>query len=213
MFYLCTMTKTSTILGLSVLAVLAVSVTGAAYAAASWVGATEGDAEMKNKNTWILTATALDNVPRQTGELAGFGWLYTTIDPSDNEVDAFGITTHDADLNGDGKNDVRDSLQNKDGWHGHNFVFAPGAGHASLCVAEIADAPTSGISIKGDSIKVNLRDSQTHGDFIDDVGVGYAIIVEPQCGPTVPTGDVVDQEILDALGVPLGLPLGIVLIS
>jgi len=204
--------NTKTILGLSVLAVLAVSVTGAAYAA-SWVGASGGDAEMKNKKTWVLTATALDKVPRQTGELAGFGWLYTTFDPTDNAVDAFGITTHDADLNGDGKNDVRDSNQNKDGWHGHNFIFAPGAGAATLCVAEIADAPTSGISIKGDSVKVNLRDSQAHGDFIDDVGVGYQIVVEPACGPTVPTGDVVDQEILDTLGVPLGLPLGIILIS
>ena len=205
--------NTKTILGLTMTIALAVSVTGVAFAAASWVGASGGDAEMKNKNTWNLTVTALDDVPRNTSQLAGFAWLYESFDPTDEDVDAFGITIHDADLNGDGKNDVRDSLQNKEGWHGHNFVLAAGAGAATLCVSEIADAPTSGIAIKGDSVKVNVRDSVLHDTLMDDTAVGYEIIVEPACGATVPTADVVDQEILDDLGLPDGLPLGIVLIS
>ena len=204
---------TKTILGLTMAVVFAASVTGVAFAAASWVGASGGDADMKNKNTWLLTVNALDNVPRNTSELAGFAWLYESFNLDDDEVDAFGITIHDADLNGDGKNDVRDSLQNKEGWHGHNFVLVAGAGDATLCVAEIADAPTSGIAIKGDSVKVNVRDSVLADSLQDDTAVGYAIIVEPACGATVPTADVVDPEILNDLGLPDGLPLGIVLIS
>lgn len=202
---------------MSLAAIFVVSMTGAAFAGvgyASWIGASGGDAEMKNKNTWTVSATALDDVPRNTSDLAGFGWLYDfPPDTSDEEVDAFGITIHDADLNGDGKNDVQDSLQNKNGWHGHNFVFAAGAGIADFCVAVIADAPTVGISIHGDSIKVNVRDSSLAGPLLDNVGVGYAIVVEPACDATVPTADVVDEEILNDLGLPDGLPLGIVLIS
>ena len=209
--------KTKTILGFSLTAIFAVGMITAASANgfADWIGASDGGVEMKNAKTWRLTATALDTIPEKdelAGVLAGFGWLYTTIDPSDNNPDAFGITIHNADLSGDGKNDVRDSLQNKEGWHGHNFIFAPGAGAATLCVKEIVDAPTSGISIEGDQVQVNLRDSQKLGAFID-TAVGYAIIVEPACDATVPTGDVVDQDILDELGLPDGLPLGIVLIG
>ena len=48
---------------------------------------------------------------------------------------------------------------------------------------------------------------------MDNVAVGYLIIVEPACAPTVPTGEVVDQDILDDLGLPDGLPLGIILLN
>lgn len=201
--------NTKSIFGLTFALVFAVAATGVAFAAESWVGASDGGAEMKNKNTWKLTATALDDVPRNTSQLAGFGWLYAfPPDTTDNTVDAFGITIHDADLNADGKNDVRDSKQNKDGWHGHNFVFADGAGSADFCVAAIADAPTSGIAIKGDSVTVNIRDSALAAPLLD-TAVGYEIVVEPACAPTVPTGDVVDQDLLDDLGLPDGLPLGV----
>ena len=209
--------KTKTILGFSLTAIFAVGMITAASAGgfASWIGTSDGGAEMKNAKTWRLTATALDTIPEKdelAGVLAGFGWLYTTIDPSDNNPDAFGITVHNADLSGDGKNDVRDSLQNKEGWHGHNFIFGPGTALSTFCVVEIVDAPTSGISIEEDQVKVNLRDSQTLGEFVD-TAVGYAIVVDVDCDATVPTGDIVDQEILDDLGVPDGLPLGIVILS
>ena len=209
--------KTNAILGISLTAIFAIGMITAASAGeiSSWIGASGGDAEMKNAKVWRLSVTALDTIPEkdEITDLAGFGWLYEQFDPSDDDVDAFGVVIHNADLNGDGKNDVRDSLQNKEGFHGHNFIFSPGAGDASLCVAEIADAPTSGISVDGDFMQVNLRDSQTADTFMDDVAVGYLIIVEPECDATVPTGEVVDQDILDDLELPDGLPLGIILLD
>ena len=208
--------KTKTILSFSLTAIFAVGMITAASAGgfASWIGTSDGGAEMKNAKTWRLTATALDTIPEKdelAGILAGFGWPYDNINPEDNAPDAFGITIHNADLNGDGKNDVRDSLQNKEGFHGHNFIFGPGTELSTFCVAEIVDAPTSGISIEEDQVKVNLRDSQRLGEFID-AAVGFAIVVDTDCPTTVPTGDVVDPEILEELGLD-GLPLGIVILS
>ena len=210
--------KTKTILGISLTAIFAIGMITAASAGeiSSWIGASGGDAEMKNAKVWRLSVTALDTIPEkdEITDLAGFGWLYEQFDETDDDIDAFGVVIHNADLNGDGKNDVRDSLQNKEGFHGHNFIFSPGQGDATFCVAEIADAPTSGISVDGDFMQVNLRDSQTADTFKDDnVAVGYLIIVEPACAPTVPTGEVVDQDILDDLGLLDGLPLGIILLE
>jgi hypothetical protein len=187
-----------------------------ALALTSWQGPLENwDVADKNKNTKTLSLTASDVVPKHTTELAGFAWLYDGFNPEDTEVDAVGITIHDADLNGDGKNDVIDSLQKKSGWHLHNFILAPPAdvegASVDLCVATIVDAPTAGISIQGADVKVNVKNSA----LLDDLAIGavaFAIVVDPiGCAATVPTGDLVDQEILDELGVSDGLPLGIVL--
>jgi hypothetical protein len=197
------------ILGLSLSAVLVMGMTGYVYASEHWWGANDGGAEMKNNLTWKLTADATGDVPRNTEQLAGFGWLYAfPPNTSDNEIDAFGITIHDADLNGDGKNDVRDSLQNKEGWHGHNFIFSAGTSASDFCVKEIVDAPQVGIGIKGDSVTVQVRDSALAGPLLD-TAVGYEILVDTGCDATVPTGDIVDPEILEDLGLLEGLPLGI----
>ena len=204
------------LLGVSFAAIFAVGMITAASAGVfgSWVGADGGTVTMKNQNSWLLTATALDTIPEKEDitDLAGFAWTYAEFDLGDGDADAFAVTVHDADLNSDGKNDVRDSLQNKEGLHPHNVALSAGAGSATLCVKEILDAPQAGISTEDDQIEVNVRDSVLLGTFDNGV-VGYAIIVEPACAPTVPTGDVVDQDILDDLGLPDGLPLGLVLLD
>ena len=43
--------NSKTILGLTMTVAFVASITGVAFATASWVGASGGDAEMKNKNT------------------------------------------------------------------------------------------------------------------------------------------------------------------
>ena len=206
--------NTKTVLGISIAAVFAIGMITAAAAVGSWVGSSGGSVVQKNGNSWLLTATALDTIPEKDEivDLAGFAWTYSEFDLSDNNADALAVTVHDADLNGDGKNDVRDSLQNKEGLHLHNVALAAGAGDATLCVKTILDAPNGGISTEDDVISVNVRDSVLQGTFDNGV-VGYAIIVEPECAATVPTGDVVDQDILDELGLPNGLPLGLVIIN
>jgi len=76
-------------------------------------------------------------------------------------LSSFVITAHNADLNDDGKNDVRDSKQKKDGWHAHNVVLGGPlplpAPISTFCVISISDAPKSGISIQGTNIKVNVK--------------------------------------------------------
>jgi len=192
-----------------------------ALALTSWQGPlVDWDVTDKNKNTKTLSLTASGVVPIHTTELSGFAWLYEGVDPTDDKVDAVGITIHDADLNGDGKNDVIDSLQKKSGWHLHNFILAPVVDKdpdndvetiATLCVDTIVDAPTAGISIQGADVKVNVKNSALLGD-LPNGAVAFAIVVDSEgCAATVPTGDLVDQEILDELGVSDGLPLGIVL--
>ncbi len=58
--------NTKTILGFSFAAIFSIGMISAAFAgASSWVGATGGDAEMKNAKVWRLSVTALDDIPEK----------------------------------------------------------------------------------------------------------------------------------------------------
>jgi hypothetical protein len=187
------MTKT-VFLGATLAAILTVSILGYAFAAESWQGIVNDSVTEKNSNTTVLQITATDTVPRQAGILVGFAWLY-----ADGPNTAFTITTHNADVNSDGKNDVRDSLQNKDGWHAHNVVLADGTDLSTFCIAEISDAPTSGIAFNEANVKVNVRNSALTGS-LSTATAAFDIVVDPDCEITLPTESVIDG----------GLPLGIV---
>jgi len=182
------------LLGATLAAVLTVSVLGYAFAAESWQGIVSDSVDAKNSKTSVLTIQATDNVPRHAGILAGFAWLY-----ADGPNSAFAITTHNADVDGDGKNDVRDSLQNKDGWHAHNVVLASGTSVSTFCVAEISDAPTSGIALNNANVKVNVKNSALTGN-LGTATAAFDIVVDGDCPITFPTESVIDG----------GLPLGIV---
>ncbi|AJW70971.1 hypothetical protein [Nitrosopumilus adriaticus] len=188
------MTKT-VLLGATLAAILTVSVLGYAYATgASWQGITDDAVVAKNSKTTTLKITATDDVPRQAGILAGFAWLY-----ADGPNSAFAITTHNADVDGDGKNDVRDSLQNKDGWHAHNVVLGSSTTLSTFCVTEISDAPTSGIAFNNENVKVNVKNSALTGN-LGSATAAFDIVVDGDCPITFPTESVIDG----------GLPLGIV---
>ena len=198
------------LLGFSLVAVVAVSMMGISYAVPGWLNVVVGSGEVveKNSKTTTLLLNTTSAVDRKKSELAGFGWLYDGALPllgtDDDLVDAFGITIHDLDLDMDGKNDVVDSLQNKQGWHGHNFKFGTVQNNV-LCVKEIVDAPTSGISFDEDTYvaKVNVRNSELLAP-ITDTAVAYEIVTEALCPITIPTADI---------GLPApysgGLPLAI----
>ena len=195
------MTNNNSKLGLLAIIAVVAMIPAAAFAALSWQDIVDGSVSVNEKNqTTKLSLSAADTIPRTTDELAGFAWQY-----ENGPNDAFSITIHDADLNGDGKNDVRDSLQNPNGWHGHNVILAsPPEGadeNTTFCIAEISDAPNVGISFakQGTDVTVNVRNSQLTGD-ISDTAAAFSIVVDPACPITIPTVDVVP---------PGGLPLGI----
>lgn len=182
----------------SLLAVLVVisSIT-AISAASSWQHIVPGtvNIDKKNSQTTELSLTVKDAVPRQTDQLAGFAWLY---DPRTTRDTAFAITTHDADLDGDGSNDVRDSLQNKDGWHAHNVLLGGTTRAGNICITEIRDAPTSGIALNQEDVRVQVRNDELSGRVLQRV-VAFSIIPDRDCPITVPTQDIIHG----------GLPLAI----
>lgn len=170
-----------TILVTSLATLFVVSMVMSASAdAPTWQHVTSSSVTTKNVNTSILSVTTEDSVPKNTSDLGGFGWFYTS-----GPDTAFGITTHDLDLDEDGKNDVIDSLQNKNGWHAHNVKLGEAA-----CVTEISDAPTSGISIEGTSVKVNVRNSVLTGslDTTSDSATGFRITTDESCPVTIIDG-------------------------
>jgi len=189
------------ILGVTLSALLEASVVGMAAAVPDWLGVVPASGGVLDKNTKTkqLTLTTTDAVDRKTIALAGFGWIYdeAVIPLDDDIVDAFGITTHNLDLDGDGKNDVVDSLQNKNGWHAHNFKFGLVSISSSthLCVKEITDASTAGISFDADTklAKVNVQNSDLTGT-ITDSAVAYEIVTDDDCPVTIPTTLVVPPD-------------------
>jgi len=196
------LTMTSSKIGLLAIFALGAMIPATAFAALPWQDIVPDSVSVnENVQTTKLSLSAADTIPISTDELAGFAWLY---DGSPNT--AFAITIHDADLDADGKNDVRDSLQNPDGWHAHNVILASPPEDAdestTLCIEEISDAPNSGISFSepGTDVTVNVRNSQLTGNFTG-AAVAFSIVVDPACPVTFPTEDVVP---------PNGLTLGIV---
>ena len=182
------------LLGASLAAVFAISMIGIASAHESWQGIDSDSVVAKNKNTTLLTIDATGTVPQKTSNLVGFAWLY--VETSSNS--AIAITQHNANLDDDPKNEVRDSTQNPDGWHGHNVNLGPGTGTATFCVTDIVDAPNVGISIDEDLVNVNVRNSILTGD-LSDTAAAFDIVIEPGCPITSGT------EVTEAGPLKLGI--------
>lgn len=167
----------TTVLGATLGAVLVAALMVPAVAHLPYQGIVPGSDSITavNPNLTKLSLTATGTVPRQTPDLVGFAWLYSA-----GPDTAYAITSHQS---------VRDSLQNKDGWHAHNVVLGAGAGAATFCVTAVSDAPTSGIAINKSKITVNARMSTLTGTFFSPpVSAAFDIIVEPLCPPTAPSG-------------------------
>jgi len=76
----------------------------------------------------------------------------------------------------------RDSHQNPDSWHAHTATLSKGAGSADFCVVSIDSTPTAGISIKGNTISVNVKQSDLPYAVSDiDGAVGFVIDPEEAC--------------------------------
>ncbi|MDE1725477.1 MAG: hypothetical protein KGH76_06240 [Thaumarchaeota archaeon] len=146
------MTSKKIIAAIAILALTAsVMAPAMATSFASWQKVTSGSVVPQNSQTTKLTLTAADIIPKHTSVLGGFAWIY-----SGGPNTAFAVTTH---------NGARDSNQNPNGWHAHNVLLAQGTGSSDACIAGVSDDTTAGISIQGNTLTVNERNSTFTGSL------------------------------------------------
>lgn len=159
------------ILGAAIAAVLGAFVAAPALAAgpASWQHVLSSSVTSRNGQTSTLVVVSADDIPRHTGILGGFAWEYAS---GPNTV--FVAVTHSG---------VRDSNQNPDGWHTHNVNLAFGASSGSdACITGLDDT-NAGLSIQGNTISVNVRNSELTGPLSGTV-VAFTILPDPGCAGT-----------------------------
>ena len=173
------------ILGISIAAIFAVSMTVSAYAFHQpyMTGLTD-TVSQGSLLTTVSVTSSVSKIPAHTFDLAGYAWGLTA---SATGSDLFAITTHHG---------VKDSTQRPNQWHAHNVAVSAGAGSAELCIADIQNAPLAKINIKGNTLTATLPTSSVGGTVTPGV-IPADIIIEPAC------------PITDIAGVPSGLTLGL----
>lgn len=164
--------KSKILLGAALAAVLATVAIAPAMATgpASWQHVTSSSLTAKNGQTSTLGVVAADSIPRHTDVLGGFAWFYASGSP--NTV--FVAVTHSG---------VRDSAQNPDGWHTHNVSLAIGASPGSdACITGLVDT-NAGLSIQGNSLSVNVRNSELTGTLTNSA-TAFTIVTDSGCTGT-----------------------------
>ena len=78
----------------------------------------------------------------------------------------------------------RDSHQNPDAWHAHTATLGGGASSPNdFCVLSIDSTPTAGISIHGNTMRVNVSlDDLPVAPSAFDAAVGFTIEPDTACG-------------------------------
>ena len=75
----------------------------------------------------------------------------------------------------------RDSNQNPDAWHTHPGLLGAGTGDSDFCVLSLGTSQ-GGISIKGDTMKLNISTNQAGVTLAElDGAVGFTVIGEAGC--------------------------------
>jgi len=162
------MTKTVTIAAiLAVSAGLLFAVPMAAEAMGSWKDLSDASASAKG-NSLKLTLTAEGDITKDGSMfdstsnkvVVGYAWVEGTVD-DDGKQNAFVTALHPL---------FRDSNQNPDAWHSHSAQLR-GVGGGNFCLAfDDLGTTQAGISIKGDSMKVNTPLEQS-GVNVDDLAL------------------------------------------
>jgi len=161
------MTKTKTILGISLAAVFAVSMIAPAIASDGGFLTVIGGDVTGNPGTYLATIDASTDIPRATSVLGGYGWF-----TGGSTWAVFAITTHNAfdSDDPDAVNDVRDSRQNPDSWHAHLVNVDENA-----CITAVSDVTTAGIAIVDGDMSVKVPKSKIDGS-IDGQAAGFHIV-------------------------------------
>jgi hypothetical protein len=128
----------------------------------------------QNANLAKLSATTGGDIPRKPTEfiiehaVAGIAW-------ADLDTGKVFVATIHPTLG-------RDSNQNPDSWHAHTATLTGGEGAADFCVASIDSTPTAGISIKSNTMSINVKQSDLPFDVSEiDAAVGFVIDPEGEC--------------------------------
>lgn len=159
----------------------------------SWAVATAATATEQNDSVTKLTVTGSDDIERKVDlagdAVAGFGWADLVT------LDVLVATIHP---------DFRDSAQNPDSWHLHAARLG-GVDADSFCVQEFYPNPQGGISIQGDTLSVNLVNSDMPFETSEiDGAVGFVInpVAASALCPAVFSGFGLQ---VDITGAPVGL--------
>jgi len=161
---------------IAAVAVVAAILVAAPLATASvsgpaWVQKTDGSVTQKNTNTVTLTITAAGDIQRfpdafvTSNAVVGFAWADSTTGKG------FFATIHPVI--------GRDSNQNPNDWHAHTGTLVGGTTNSDFCLSSIDSTPTSGISIRGNTMKVQTASSNVPRDV--DTITGFVINGDPDC--------------------------------
>ena len=173
-------------IGIGAILVAAIAVAAPmARAVPSWAVVDAASATEQNDNVTNLTIDASDDIPRRTSvapdAVAGFAFadletgkvLVATIHPT-----------------------FRDSAQNPDSWHLHAAQLAAGENGHDFCIDSFFPNPTGGISIQGDQMSINVRNSVMPFTVAEiDGAVGFVVNPEAACGGTGLAVDVTDEPV------------------
>lgn len=169
------------ILGMSIAAVIAVSLTVSAYAFHQPYMADLSDTVSQGPVLTTVSVTSSSTIPAHTFDLAGYAWSLTS---SPTGTDLFAITTHHG---------VKDSTQRPNQWHAHNVdVVAEGtAAPAEFCIIDIQNNPFAKINVVGNTLTATLLTGSIGGGSPTTISAGVIpadIIVEPACPITLVGG-------------------------
>jgi hypothetical protein len=130
-----------------------------------WQHVVSSSINSKNTQTSTLSVSAADIIPKHTDVLGGFAWIY-----ADGPNTAIVATTHSG---------VRDSGQNPDGWHAHNVQLGAGGHNSDACITGLSDANV-GLSIQGNTLSMNVRNSELTGTLSDKASA-FTIVPDTGC--------------------------------
>ncbi len=148
-------------------AFLATMIMTPVFAAESWQHVNSSTVTPLNSQVTRATVVAADKIPTTTSVLGGFAWLYAS-----GPNTAFVAVTH---------NGVKDSTQNPNGWHTHNVSLGPGGANSDACITGLGPDTFAGVAINGDTINVNVRNSQLTGT-LSGGATAFTIVGDAGCG-------------------------------
>jgi hypothetical protein len=156
-------------------AALVAGLAPAATAGPAYLSVSSFKAVSKHKNAARLAVTTKAKIPRhpnafiRSNPVVGLAW----VDLATSK--AFVVTIHPV-LG-------RDSRQNPRGWHAHTVTLSGGATAPNdFCLASINSSPTAGISIRGKTLKVNVRRSKLPvAPAAFDLATGFTVQHDSAC--------------------------------